>query len=188
VTDRRPDALAEVVERFLLALKEQFDSQELDALAEMDLTLTQARVLFTIAVGGETLPINVVAERLNLSTATAGRCVERLVTLGLVDRREDPTDRRSKLVSLTAAGEDLAETKHEQGRAQIRTFSASLPCHVADRLQEAMTAAIDAARGAPSTDQANDRTTGQANGQTTTQANGRMTDQTTGTTHGGSHS
>ncbi|WP_182349356.1 MarR family winged helix-turn-helix transcriptional regulator [Tomitella gaofuii] len=136
--------LADVFDTLIGILHKGCDADVLDVFVSMDLTLTQVRVVFMLAMHGSELPINVVAERLNVSVATAGRTVDRLVTLGMVDRREDPDDRRSKLVSLTAEGVRLADTQREGMRERIRTFSRALPADVADGLREAVAAAIAA--------------------------------------------
>jgi DNA-binding MarR family transcriptional regulator len=50
------------------------------------------------------LTIGDLGERRNLSPSGISRSVDRLVTIGLVERRTNPADRRSLLVGLTAQG------------------------------------------------------------------------------------
>ncbi len=135
--------LAEVFDEFFTVLHKGCDSEVLDVFVEMDLSLTQARVVFLLAEHGTELPVGEAADHLGVSVATAGRAVDRLVSLGMVDRREDPDDRRSKLVSLTAEGRRLADTQRAGMREKVRTFSDALPADVACALHEAMTAALE---------------------------------------------
>ncbi|MDN5759016.1 MAG: MarR family winged helix-turn-helix transcriptional regulator [Tomitella sp.] len=137
------DRLVEVIDEFLGTLHHGSDSAVLDVFVDLELTLTQLRVIFMLAMRDEEVPINEVADHLKISVATAGRTVERLMGVGIVDRREDPDDRRSKLVSLTDEGRSLADTQREQMREQIRSFNRVLPTDVAEELQAALQRALD---------------------------------------------
>ncbi|QDQ96558.1 MarR family winged helix-turn-helix transcriptional regulator [Tomitella fengzijianii] len=144
MTATSEDGLAEVFDQLIGAIHKGSDSDVLDEFVRMDLTLTQVRVVIMLAVHGNELPINEVADCLKVSVATAGRTVDRLVTLGLAERREDPDDRRSKLVSLTSEGQRLADLQREGMRDHIRAFSRELPDEVAVHLRDAIAAALDA--------------------------------------------
>lgn len=50
------------------------------------------------------LRINDIAQRLSITVGGASKLVERIVQAGLLDRREDPDDRRVALVTLTSDG------------------------------------------------------------------------------------
>jgi DNA-binding MarR family transcriptional regulator len=50
-----------------------------------------------------------IALYLGIGKSTASHLIERLVRAGLVDRSEDPVDRRRATIRLTAAGEELIE-------------------------------------------------------------------------------
>lgn len=139
-----PARLAEVIDEFLTAIRKGTETSAFDVFTEMDLTLTQLRTVFLLAEADADLSINEIADRVHTSVATAGRTVDRLTRLELVDRREDPEDRRSKLVSLTSEGKKLTDIQIEGVRRRIRSFSDALPADVADRLRSAMLAALDA--------------------------------------------
>src|SRR5215217_9268181 len=71
-----------------------------------DLSPTQGAALNTIACHGPLTPSELAArERIQRPTAT--RVLARLEEEGLVQRTPDPQDRRSSLVSATAAASDL---------------------------------------------------------------------------------
>ncbi len=124
-------------------IKSATDLKAIDTFVDLDLTITQIRTIFLLAASDHDLLISDVAERLNLSAATAGRTVDRLTTLGIVDRGEDPDDRRSRRVSLTPTGRHLADTQREAMWDRIRDVSEALPTDVATRLHDALRDALD---------------------------------------------
>ncbi|MBF6592027.1 MAG: MarR family transcriptional regulator [Ktedonobacterales bacterium] len=78
------------------------------AWVELDLSCAQLKTLFALAAEGPAT-IGQVAERLSVGLPTASHLVERLVRAGLVERTEDPTDRRRALARLTPRAEELTE-------------------------------------------------------------------------------
>jgi len=126
------------LESFLTRLLNLAQSEGIDALVELDLSFTQARTVFVLAQSTEPVPINVVADRVRLSVAGAGRTVDGLVGLGLVERRESTEDRRVKLVSLTSEGERTAALHFESKRQGVRKFVDQLPPELGNRLHDAL--------------------------------------------------
>ncbi|PZF85204.1 MarR family transcriptional regulator [Jiangella anatolica] len=110
---------------------------------ELDLSISQFRCLIALRQHGEPLPINELADRLGLTLATAGRNVDRLLAHGLVERREDPTDRRVRLVSLSEQGvavmTDIDTTRHHT----LRAFARSLDAADRDRLTAALAPIVE---------------------------------------------
>jgi DNA-binding MarR family transcriptional regulator len=77
------------------------------ALAEAHgITLQQAMTLCLLELGNG-VRMSTIANYLTCDPSTITGVVERLVTLGFIDRKESKTDRRQKLISLTASGRDL---------------------------------------------------------------------------------
>ena len=113
-----------------------------DALIELDLSFTQAKVLFTLAKHGVPMQIGEVAEGLGVSVATAGRNVEQLTVLGLVHRREGEDDRRIKLVTLSDSGSEIALTYENILRVQICSFVHEIPAAEAADLADAINHAL----------------------------------------------
>lgn len=127
-----------VLEDFFVRLLNLSESDGMDALIELDLTFSQARTLFCLAHNCEEMPIHAIADRLNLSVAAAGRNVDQLVRLDLVERRESPDDRRVKLISLSPGGQKIAAQHFESKRASIRTFADELPADQREDLHRAL--------------------------------------------------
>lgn len=73
-----------------------------------DLTFRQAAVLH----GCELRPRTVrdLAEELNIAKPAITRATDKLVESGFVERRDDPTDRRSVLIALTTNGKKFLRT------------------------------------------------------------------------------
>lgn len=133
-----PDDLYEALTGFVMRLMDVTESDGMDALIGMDLSFSQARTLFLLAKTGTPMPISVLADGLGLSDAAAGRNVEQLLKLDLVERRENPDDRRVKLVTLTPIGQQAARSHLDAKQESIRAFTAALPTEQRERLHSAL--------------------------------------------------
>ena len=114
------------------------EAQGIDRLVELELSISQAKTVFVLAQAAEPLPINAVADHIRLSVAATGRNIDRLVKMGLVERREDEKDRRVKLVTITKAGHDVADQHLEARRTALGAMVSRLSSDEADRLREAL--------------------------------------------------
>ncbi|MGW0177985.1 MarR family winged helix-turn-helix transcriptional regulator [Nocardia sp. NPDC003345] len=132
-----------LVEQFVLAVCDPGRWQGADRLAELDLTLSQARVLFTVVRHSEPQPIHTIAGELGLSMAAAGRNIDRLVRLDLLTRQESPTDRRVKLVGPTEHGHRLAWDQIAIHRATIDKVVHRLPDALRGDLRNVLTAVLE---------------------------------------------
>src|SRR5438067_9607033 len=70
-------------------------------------------------------PVNEIGRRVELTSGAITTAVDRLESRGLVTREADPSDRRARIVRLTAAGEEpaariLADTQAGMDRAARR--------------------------------------------------------------------
>jgi DNA-binding MarR family transcriptional regulator len=74
------------------------------AVEQAGLTFTQVKCLHLLGDSDEPLPLNALSEKLGLSGPAISRAVDGLVQRGEVKRTEDPRDRRSKLLTLSARG------------------------------------------------------------------------------------
>jgi DNA-binding MarR family transcriptional regulator len=149
----RPDELHDVLMEFLTRLMSASESDGLDALVESDLSFSQVRTLFLLTRTAAPMPIHAVAEALRLSVAAAGRNVEQLLCLDMVERRESTTDRRVKLVSLTPTGERLVAQHLEAKRESFKAFTDALPPEHSDALHRALTNILAGGVLRPRTDQ-----------------------------------
>jgi DNA-binding MarR family transcriptional regulator len=84
---------------------------------EIHLSMAQLKGLFVLDRGA--MSVSEVGEALGTGKAAASLLVERLVRVGLVDRTEDPVDRRRTLVQLTAEGEQAVSRLRDGGRERF---------------------------------------------------------------------
>lgn len=132
-----------IIERFVLGICGTAESAAAGRLTELDLPLSQARVLFLLSRYDHPLPIHTIAEELTLSMTAAGRNVDRLVGLGLLTREECPGDRRVKLVGFTEDGHRIVCDQMAVHRATIDTFVHKLPDTLRDDLRAVLSAVLD---------------------------------------------
>jgi len=106
---------------------------------ESGLTFIQIKVLMTLVGALDEQPsLKFVAERLGLSLPSASRAVEWLVKRELVARTEDPNDRRQRRLSLTEAGQELADRVMAARMEGLGQFAASLTDTERERLNAAL--------------------------------------------------
>ncbi|MDE3101780.1 MAG: MarR family transcriptional regulator [Chloroflexota bacterium] len=86
-----------------------------------DLSLAQAAALFYVE-SEEEATVHEVAGAIHRSLSATSRVVDGLVRLGLLDRREDPSDRRSKRVRLTRLGTGIFERMERHRRERVERF------------------------------------------------------------------
>lgn len=77
------------------------------ALAPWNITISQGMVLIRLEEAGEPLPINALARFLLQESPSITTLVDRMCERGLVERVNDPTDRRKALVALTDKGRQV---------------------------------------------------------------------------------
>lgn len=73
-------------------------------LGTLGLSLPKLMALKALSDAGESMPLGQLAERLSCVKSNITQLVDRLEADGFVARAADPTDRRSRLAVLTAAG------------------------------------------------------------------------------------
>ena len=93
--------------------------------AEASVTLPQLRVL-VVTGDRSVLSMAEVAELLAVHPSNATRLVDRLVQAGLLDRRDDPQDRRQLRLTLTDAGTQLVRTVLDHRREAFRRLLSNL--------------------------------------------------------------
>src|SRR5690349_5021643 len=90
------------------------------ALAELDLSFTQVKALFTLERGERS--VGEIGTALGLSLPATSRSVDGLAQRGFVVRRESSEDRRSKLVALTPQGREVLEACVAGRRVAMEQF------------------------------------------------------------------
>ncbi len=120
------DPLATRFFEVLIRMVKGSQHQAMAITAEYDLTLTQLRLLYLLDHAPEPLPVSSLGEAVGLSVAATGRAIDALVKSGLVERNEDPVDRRIKRISLSEAGHEALERITRARFAAISAFVGAL--------------------------------------------------------------
>lgn len=92
---------------------------------ELSLTLAQLKALYLVASSGP-MRMSEVADRLGTAASTTSGVIDGLVQLELVERLEDPADRRQVLVGATPAAAERLEDFSELGHRRIRDLLAHI--------------------------------------------------------------
>lgn len=87
--------------------------------AAVDLTMAQAKLLYVVTASGD-LSMSEIAARLGVTISTASGAVDHLVSMGLLNRVDDPANRRQVRVSVTPLGLDTLERMRELSTRQLR--------------------------------------------------------------------
>ncbi len=88
---------------------------------EVGMTMSQAKVLYLVQASTP-LGMSELAARLGVTVSTASGLVERLVEAGLVDRRDDPADRRQVLLTMTDVGAASLDRMRELNAGHMRAM------------------------------------------------------------------
>ena len=110
------------------------------SLRDDNLSLAQIAALHLLGLSGH-LRVGAVAEALGMQLPGASKVVGDLVDRGLCARREDPEDRRAKIVSITAKGRKLIESISQRRSKEAPMTMQGLEGEVSEsfnRLFEAM--------------------------------------------------
>jgi DNA-binding MarR family transcriptional regulator len=96
------------------------------AIGEAGLTFTQVKCLNLLADAHEPLAQGTLSETLGMSGPAISRAVDGLVQRGEVKRSEDPRDRRSKLLTVSARGRRSLDRLVAIRLAAVKRFVAEL--------------------------------------------------------------
>jgi len=110
------------------------------AIDETGLAFTQMKGLVTLSghTDEEPMTVNDLSEELGLSLASASRAVDGLVRRKLATRVEDPDDRRVRRVSLTSAGQAIADELMAARLAGLQRFVDTLSADERRKLEAAL--------------------------------------------------
>lgn len=70
--------------------------------------------------------MSILAERAGMSPSAASHMVDSLMSQGMIERRQSPTDRRAVLVSISKAFQDVADAIEKAQQKAVEELSAVL--------------------------------------------------------------
>ena len=89
-----------------------------------------------------------IGERFDITNAAASQLVDKLVQSGLIQRKEDPHDRRAKLLNLTDKGNELIQKGIEERYRWVDQLAEKFTADERAQISEALTILTKAAREA----------------------------------------
>ena len=95
-------------------------------LDETGLSFSQFIVLMRLYHGSKS-DVSGIGTQLGITNAAASQSIDRLVNLGLIERTEDPDDRRAKQLVLTRKGQALIRKSVEVRSQWIESLTEALP-------------------------------------------------------------
>lgn len=93
---------------------------------QQHLSLTQLRVLAFIDRSSQA-SLSEVADYIDVGRSSMSATIDRLVQRGLVNRTEDPQERRRVILTLTTTGSEYLHQVTEATRSQVAGILSSLP-------------------------------------------------------------
>jgi DNA-binding MarR family transcriptional regulator len=120
VTDMEMDVVLAAC-RVLVAISAQSIAAAGDAV-----DMPQFRALVIVASRGS-VTLGELAEAAGMNLSTASRLCDRLVNMGLLNRADDPTNRRQLQLTLTDAGRSVVTRTVERRRATLKPILRRMP-------------------------------------------------------------
>jgi DNA-binding MarR family transcriptional regulator len=112
---------------------------------ETGLSFSQISVLMGL-MHGDNRGVSKIGDQLGVTNAAASQAVERLVQLGMIERTEDPEDRRAKRLALTQKGRKLIEMGIEARSKWIEGITDALTSEQQEMIISALTLITEAAQ------------------------------------------
>lgn len=101
------------------------------------LTMVQLNTLMRLHFGGA-CGVSDLGNHLGVTSAAASQLVERLAQMGLLERTQDPNDRRTRPLAVTDQGRALIQ----QGIEARRRWISDLTCELSAEDQQSITVAL----------------------------------------------
>ncbi len=111
---------------------------------ENNYSISQLNALFRIRHKGA-CGVSDLGEEMGVTNAAASQLLDKLVQQGLVERAEDPQDRRNKLITLTEAGLRVSEQSMQARQGWLDQLAASLTPAEQAQVQAALQLLIERA-------------------------------------------
>jgi DNA-binding MarR family transcriptional regulator len=109
------------------------------------LSRSQIGALMRLHYGGH-CTVSLIGDELGITTAAASQLVDRLFQQGLLEREEDPEDRRTKRIALSDAGIELVRQSHEARLGWMRELTGVLSSTEQEEATRTLGRLVDAAR------------------------------------------
>ena len=102
------------------------------------LSMSQFSILMQLHHKGS-CGVSDISERFDVTAAAASQLVDKLAQAGYLERTEDPTDRRAKLLTLSAKGAELISLGTEERYRWMDDLAATLSAEDQKKVSQALT-------------------------------------------------
>jgi DNA-binding MarR family transcriptional regulator len=102
------------------------------------LSMAQFSIIMQLHYRGS-CTISDISERFETTSAAASQLAEKLVQAGFMQRAEDPTDRRSRLLTLSPKGQDLVEQSIRERYRWVEELGSHLAPEEQQKIIEGLT-------------------------------------------------
>jgi MarR family transcriptional regulator, organic hydroperoxide resistance regulator len=133
-----PDSLDELAGLYWFVQK-AIQERTITDWVEADLSAAQLKTLFLVTFKKPS-NVNHLSSLLGVGQPTASHLVEKLVQVGLLERSENPQDRRSVQVRTSAAGQELVRRLWQGRREFLRSWLERLNSNEIDALWKGLSA------------------------------------------------
>jgi DNA-binding MarR family transcriptional regulator len=116
----KPELVSEVAEIFHTLGHHRMHSQ-FDPWRKLDVPLAQLKSLFIIQIR-ENISVRDLAADLGVTPGNVTSIIDRLVGQGLVQRTENPDDRRIVMLQMTDKGRETISNIHDMGKSQMKRW------------------------------------------------------------------
>ena len=117
---------------------------------EAGLSMSQLSTLFRL-YHAEECGVSDIGKKLGITNAAASQMVDKLVDEGLLERADDPDDRRAKIITLTAEGRALIQGSIVSRRRWMEALTNALTIEEQESIGVALTTLTEAALAMEST-------------------------------------
>jgi len=108
-------------------------------------TMPQFRLLMQLYYQDTACGISQISDDMSITNAAASQLVDKMVQGGLLERAEDPNDRRAKLITLSEKGREFVREGIEQRYLWVNSLAEALSDDECQSIAEALTALTDKA-------------------------------------------
>ena len=115
----------------------------LKAVGTLELTISQTKLLHYLNETGPELSLGEAADQLQVSLPAVSRLVDDLVRRGMIERHEDPADRRMKRVRLTEIGRQAIHRLNSARLTGLEEFVSTLTEPERTKLADALASLLE---------------------------------------------
>ena len=106
-------------------------------------SMPQFRLLMQLYYHSEACGISQIGDDMSITNAAASQLVDKLVQSGLLERAEDPNDRRAKRITLSAKGREMVKEGIEQRYLWVNDLAEALNDDERQSIAQALKVLID---------------------------------------------